>query len=511
MLIRGSYEDYRKVHMKKYQLTHEEYAISPLTISPNHAGWASPLLVRLLDGRRIAHHTFCSHKDHGLRFYCPLEKWDEASRYVIRKIQREPAFMVRIQKKSEALAATLMHMSRTIEKADIFQWTGPQLAQFLETTYVIGADLCSYGYIPVITDAVFQHYTHLLKQVITDAVERQRGTLSIPEVLYTLTSSTECIPSRQAQIEKFQLALHIQQKKKDHMARMTGLVHAYYQKWFFVGFGHLGPRMTEEQVAREIRLLAKHRVKTQKDLRVLVALPKQLVREQRSLMHRLKLSRVEQHLFSTARKCAYLKGLRMEALFSVCAEWERILRVMEHRFDVPKALLYYCSVPELSRWLQRGMGVSIARLKARKKFCVWVQESKIKERIYTGDAARMYLHAHRETKKQNELNVFVVHGTVASPGYVEGVVKIVNTVSEMTKVRKGDILVSVATNPALLPAMKKAAAFVTDNGGITSHAAIVAREMRKPCIIGTKVATRVFSDGDRVVLDTKTGDVRKIG
>lgn len=64
--------------------------------------------------------------------------------------------------------------------------------------------------------------------------------------------------------------------------------------------------------------------------------------------------------------------------------------------------------------------------------------------------------------------------------------------------------------PAFMPAMKKAVAFVTDEGGITSHAAIIAREMKKPCIIGTKIATKVLRDGDLVEVDANKGIVRKI-
>ena len=59
-----------------------------------------------------------------------------------------------------------------------------------------------------------------------------------------------------------------------------------------------------------------------------------------------------------------------------------------------------------------------------------------------------------------------------------------------------------------MPAMEKAAAFVTDEGGITCHAAIVAREMKKPCIIGTKIATKVLKDGDLVEVDAEKGIVR---
>ena len=59
-------------------------------------------------------------------------------------------------------------------------------------------------------------------------------------------------------------------------------------------------------------------------------------------------------------------------------------------------------------------------------------------------------------------------------------------------------------------AMEKAAAFVTDEGGITCHAAIIAREMKKPCIIGTKNATKVLKDGDIVEVDANTGIVKII-
>jgi len=58
--------------------------------------------------------------------------------------------------------------------------------------------------------------------------------------------------------------------------------------------------------------------------------------------------------------------------------------------------------------------------------------------------------------------------------------------------------------------MQRAAAFVTDEGGITCHAAIVAREMKKPCVIGTKIATKIFKDGDIVEVDADKGIVRKI-
>lgn len=85
--------------------------------------------------------------------------------------------------------------------------------------------------------------------------------------------------------------------------------------------------------------------------------------------------------------------------------------------------------------------------------------------------------------------------------------KIVNVIADMKKMKPGDILVSVATIPDIMPAMKKAAAIVTEQGGITCHAAIVSRELGIPCVIGTKVATKVFKDGDIVEVNANHGVV----
>ena len=66
------------------------------------------------------------------------------------------------------------------------------------------------------------------------------------------------------------------------------------------------------------------------------------------------------------------------------------------------------------------------------------------------------------------------------------------------------------TTPEFVPAMLKAAAIITDEGGITCHAAIVAREMKKPCIIGTKIATKVLKDGDLVEVNADNGVVKLV-
>ena len=101
-------------------------------------------------------------------------------------------------------------------------------------------------------------------------------------------------------------------------------------------------------------------------------------------------------------------------------------------------------------------------------------------------------------------------GQIANKGCVKGKVKIIMKRDEFSKMEEGDVLVSYMTRPEFVPLMKKACAIVTNEGGITSHAAIVSRELGKPCIIGTQVATKVLKDGDLVEVDANKGIVRKI-
>lgn len=99
-------------------------------------------------------------------------------------------------------------------------------------------------------------------------------------------------------------------------------------------------------------------------------------------------------------------------------------------------------------------------------------------------------------------------GNIAYPGIAKGIVRVIFNPSNVKKFNKGDILITGMTRPEFLPLMKKAAAFVTDAGGLLSHAAIVARELKKPCLIATETATKNFKNGDLVEVDADKGVVR---
>ena len=107
-------------------------------------------------------------------------------------------------------------------------------------------------------------------------------------------------------------------------------------------------------------------------------------------------------------------------------------------------------------------------------------------------------------------NTSVVEGRTAFEGKVQGKVRIINKIENAGTINEKIVLVSINTNPTLTPIFEKCAAIITDEGGLACHASIVSRELKIPCIVGTKIATKVFKDGDFVEVDATNGIVRKI-
>ncbi|MEI7511737.1 MAG: PEP/pyruvate-binding domain-containing protein [Candidatus Peregrinibacteria bacterium] len=179
----------------------------------------------------------------------------------------------------------------------------------------------------------------------------------------------------------------------------------------------------------------------------------------------------------------------------------QFLREAERRTGIPLDLLCFSAQPEYRQILQKTISLEI--LKERSKCCAIVHDEH-GYTIVTGKTAKNALQFFQKRKDDTES----ITGMVASKGCVTGRVKKVMKIHHMVNMEKGDVLVASMTRPEMVPAMKLASAIITDEGGVTCHAAIVSREMGIPCIIGTKIATQVLRDGDLVEVDANAGVVR---
>lgn len=158
--------------------------------------------------------------------------------------------------------------------------------------------------------------------------------------------------------------------------------------------------------------------------------------------------------------------------------------------------------------LLKGKKPDKEEIERRKKAVAVLVEGR-KIRTWSGEKASR-IKEKEFPEKQHDVNE--IKGVPASPGKAKGIARVCAGAEEaMKKVKRGDILVCGMTLPDYVPAMKRAAAIVTDEGGITCHAAIISRELKIPCVVGTKIATQAIKDGDMIEVDANKGIITKVG
>jgi phosphohistidine swiveling domain-containing protein len=266
----------------------------------------------------------------------------------------------------------------------------------------------------------------------------------------------------------------------------------------------LSKAISADQVDRVTSLISTPH-QTSGELKRLYVVSPASIHERQSLLKTMELSARTRELVDILSWCTYFYEVGERVASYMHDQFiQKLERYVEDR-KVMQELDWYD--PRSFDSFLRGRRLSDIELRARQHFFV-LRMMNGRWSILSGPAARTFYQAHLMEKVSSRM--IQLHGVTASPGKVRGVVRIVHTQADQHKMKQGDILVSPMTTPKLMTAVHQAAAIVTDEGGMTAHAAIVAREMSIPCVTGTKYATQIFKDGDRVEVDADRGIVRKV-
>jgi phosphohistidine swiveling domain-containing protein len=222
-----------------------------------------------------------------------------------------------------------------------------------------------------------------------------------------------------------------------------------------------------------------------------------------------KLTKYEIDLIDVVKEFVWLRTYRTEAMYSSRSFVRPILQEAADKLKINLDDILYLSIEEIVEKLE-GNSIDLLVIDERKKG-YYLASYNGQTAWFVGDDRKLIDDLNVFTRHLNfDKNIKQIKGNPAHKGKVTGPAKIVLEMEDISKVNKGDILVAVMTFPNFIPAMEKAAAFVTDEGGILCHAAIVSREMNKPCVIATKHATKILQDGDMIEVDGDNGIIKKI-
>ena len=215
----------------------------------------------------------------------------------------------------------------------------------------------------------------------------------------------------------------------------------------------------------------------------------------------------EKMIIDLTRNYVFLRTFRMNA-FMISSFYARpILIEIASRMNLDLKSLISLTPPEIIKYFSGNKKVPLKLIKERRSgYGMFEHSGKIT--VFPVKEIEKYKNKYKIEEKIEQVSD--IRGTIANKGYIRGLAKIVKSIDDIDKVKTGNILVAPMTIPEMISAMQRAAAFVTDEGGILCHAAIVSREMNKPCIIGTRIATKVLKDGDLVEVDANKGIVKII-
>jgi len=245
----------------------------------------------------------------------------------------------------------------------------------------------------------------------------------------------------------------------------------------------------------------------EKKLEKIINGEKQREQKLKDYINELDLGQETIELIQLVRDFVFLRNYRVECWVQAQYLAREFLEFIAAKANLSFEELMALSHEEIRVFLESGKIPPKQEIKKRLQAYAYIKTNE-KFEVFFGNAAEKMGH-FKEPALQGKIPG-EIRGNIANRGIAIGTVKIVRELSDLPKVQKGDILVASMTVPQYIPAMEKAAGFITDEGGITCHAAIIARELDVPCIVGTKNATRLLKDGDKIELDANKGIARRL-
>jgi len=498
-------------------------------------------------GGRAYRQVAAVYRGYHLHFYFDKQDAEEVGEHLVNKFVGDINFMEEVNSRIRWHSDNLVRVVKNIPESGLDKMSAEKLWQYYRDHEDAHLDYYRYGWIPVAADMFGDNLTNRGKAILKNfnvpdnKIEEYLAILTQPEKNSLLKEEQDNLisigimvqsDSRQLPIFKelfrkfkeedvkfFGLYTHSEEyeqkfsevvrdlKDKISPAIMTRL-EDHYRRYFYTKFIY-----TEEQGVYDFEHYLKELVRlVNGDTNLAKTLAEQnnhlagILKDKERIARELKLDRDTQRFFSAWGDFMVTKIYRRYAQLLALYKTTFILEEIATRLGIKLKELRFMKSTEIKTALFDGI-LDKAEVKRRVELCIYYT-AKDTELFFSGQEAEKINEQY--IQKPENTAVSELKGQCGCRGQARGLVRIVNVISDMKKMSEGDILVSISTQPDLVPAMKKAAAFVTDQGGVTSHAAIVAREMRKPCVIATKIATKALKDGDLVEVDADKGLVKVI-
>lgn len=447
----------------------------------------------------------------------------------IKIIFKDPDFVKKNHKKTYKFNEKYFEYAKEILRTDFRLKSDKQIADLLKKF----TDIHEFAHVHSIITTWFvdsdgQDLTNKLLAILEKYVKKENSKIKVSEVFSLLTTPVQISLLTQEEIESLNLLKLILSDKSASQAirelsdfnsippqidaKLKVKMEKHLKKWQWIPFAYLGPAYKIEHYLRLWRQQILDGVDPQKEIYTRQRKPNEIKREKLRIKKVLNIGAIDSKVFDVTADIIFLKNYRKDCSFHGFYTLDKIYAEIGRRKYLSINQLQVMTYLEIINMMKSGRDADLSIVNDRlKNDSVLLHENGLLK-VLSGKEAKAFLEKEDADIEKETIDVLAKEfkGVCACSGKASGPIKIINTPEEMGKMDVGDIMLSHTTFPSLVPAMKKAAAIITEDGGVTCHAAIVARELNTPCVTGIKLLTRIFKDGDMVEVDANTGVVRII-
>jgi len=440
----------------------------------------------------------------------------EQANHIVKRLCDDPEFGKALNAKHVELSDELVEHARAVAATDLGTKTNEELARIVEEHVEIHTRLYEWGWLPVAIDMFHPVYGEMLKAYLRGKAANEEELNAFFVILTTPDRFSEEALQHQ---EFLDIAARIKNEDCDRQSFASGdanaiirgmapslkrALEAHLEKYAPVHALWMGVPLMMEQLVQELCDYLNSGKSPAEEKEAMAADLEAKKLQKAELVKRLRVDEKYARLFWLYSEFMLLKFYRRYAQLRALFFMRPVFGEISRRLNIPESQARFLITPEYRKLL--GGSFDVSQLAEREKMCALYAEKGI-DYVAVGEEAQAFAAA---AKPKIDLNVKEVRGQCACLGWAKGRARIVLSPADIPKMQKGDVLVAIATNPDIVMAMKRASAIVTEQGGVTCHAAIVSRELGIPCVIGTKIATRWLKDGDLIEVDANKGIVRKL-
>ena len=415
--------------------------------------------------------------------YAESKELEKLKKLLITKLEKDLSSIWILCRDWKKDCDKLIEATQNLEKDNLSKYSDKELINLMEEITKKFRRSASFIYLSIMLDEYFHDWLNgILNKRITDTQKR----INYFQILCSPIKNTKLLEA------KNDLRAIVEMIKKKDSRGANDLIKKYTLKFRWLRYDTgIGKDLTIEDTKSKVSSILK-----QKEV-------KPISKNRASIIKELNLANADKKLLDLMSELIYLRTYRAESNMIAGYNMRPVIEELAKRFNTTYDNVVQLTLDEIKSAIT-SKKIDLAEIQRRKnKYGLLMINGKNK--IYSGDSVDKI-----EEKVDIPKGIFELKGLVANRGKIKAPVKIVLNRKDFDKIKFGDILVTKMTNPDFMVVLEKCSGIITDIGGITSHAAIIARELNKPCVIGTVYATKVLKDGEIVELDANRGIVKKI-